>query len=60
MMRSRLAVRSGIIVAPGANERFILEAGFTDLQVRGHNREAARTRRKVLEARWKFKDSARP
>ena len=41
---------------PGENERFILEAGFTDLKVRDTTEHAARTAARWLEARGKFKD----
>jgi ubiquinone/menaquinone biosynthesis C-methylase UbiE len=55
-----IATRSSIgyylFSPPGENERFILEAGFTDLKVRDTTEHAARTAGRWLEARGKFKD----
>ena len=55
-----IATRSSIgyylFSPPGENERFILEAGFTDLKVRDTTEHAARTAARWLEARGKFKD----
>jgi cyclopropane fatty-acyl-phospholipid synthase-like methyltransferase len=55
-----IATRSSIgyylFSPPGENERFILEAGFTDLKVRDTTEHAARTAGRWLEARQKHKD----
>jgi SAM-dependent methyltransferase len=54
-----IATRSSIgyylFSPPGENERFILEAGFTDLKVRDTTEHAAGTAARWLEARDKYK-----
>jgi ubiquinone/menaquinone biosynthesis C-methylase UbiE len=54
-----IATRSSIgyylFSPPGENERFILEAGFTDLKVRDTTEHAARTAARWFEAREKYK-----
>jgi SAM-dependent methyltransferase len=55
-----IATRSSIgyylFSPPGENERFILEAGFTDLKVRDTTEDAALTAARWFEARRRFKD----
>jgi SAM-dependent methyltransferase len=55
-----IAARSSIgyyLFSPqGENERLILQAGFTDLEVRDTTEDAARTAGRWLQARAKYKD----
>jgi ubiquinone/menaquinone biosynthesis C-methylase UbiE len=57
---AEIATRSSIgyylFSPPGENERFIQEAGFTDLNVRDTTEHAARTAARWLDSRGKHKD----